>query len=97
MTDDELIQRAREAWDRLAWGDAKAAGIAAIPALFRALDERDALRKRVAELEQSETFYKRRCDALQDEQSKFRDPERQIVCDILANGRRDPVIEGLRR
>jgi G:T/U-mismatch repair DNA glycosylase len=50
MTDDELIQRAREAWDRLAWGDAKAAGIAAIPALFRAADERDELRARIREM-----------------------------------------------
>ncbi len=31
-------------------------------------------------------FYKRRCDALQKWQSKMRDPERTIVCDILANG-----------
>lgn len=31
-------------------------------------------------------FYKRRCDALQDVQSSMRDPERTIVCDILANG-----------
>jgi len=31
-------------------------------------------------------FYKRRADALQQWQSKMRDPERTIVCDILANG-----------
>jgi len=35
----------------------------------------------------SREFYKRRCDALQKWQSKMRDPERTIVCDILANGR----------
>lgn len=34
----------------------------------------------------SRDFYKRRCDALQSWQSKMRDPERTIVCDILANG-----------
>jgi hypothetical protein len=31
-------------------------------------------------------FYKRRVDALHEWQSKMRDPERKIVCDILANG-----------
>jgi hypothetical protein len=31
-------------------------------------------------------FYKRRMEALQQWQSKMRDPERTIVCDILANG-----------
>lgn len=34
----------------------------------------------------SRDFYKRRADALQEWQSKMRDPERTIVCDILANG-----------
>ena len=34
----------------------------------------------------SRDFYKRRADALQQWQSKMRDPERTIVCDILANG-----------
>jgi hypothetical protein len=32
-------------------------------------------------------FYKRRVDALQQWQSKMRDPERTVVCDIIANGR----------
>jgi hypothetical protein len=31
-------------------------------------------------------FYRRRVEALQQWQSKMRDPERTIVCDILANG-----------
>jgi hypothetical protein len=31
-------------------------------------------------------FYRRRIDALQKWQSKMRDPERTIVCDIIANG-----------
>lgn len=31
-------------------------------------------------------FYRKRIDALQEWQSKMRDPERTIVCDILANG-----------
>ena len=34
----------------------------------------------------SRDFYKRRADSLQEWQSKMRDPERTIVCDILANG-----------
>lgn len=43
----------------------------------------------LAELEaalHSADFYKRRCDELQKHQSQMRDPERTIVCDILANG-----------
>lgn len=42
--------------------------------------------KEIDELRDSLAFYKRRCDALQEWQSKMRDPERTIVCDILANG-----------
>jgi hypothetical protein len=34
----------------------------------------------------SRDFYKCRADALQQWQSEMRDPERTIVCDILANG-----------
>ena len=32
------------------------------------------------------TFYRDRCNELQRVQPHFRDPERQAVCDILANG-----------
>ena len=42
--------------------------------------------KRIAALERSLEFYKGRCDALQSAQRKMRDPERTMVCDILANG-----------
>ena len=31
-------------------------------------------------------FYKKRCVRLQELQKQFRDPERKIVCDVLANG-----------
>ena len=31
-------------------------------------------------------FYRKRVDALQKAQSKMRDPERTMVCDILGNG-----------
>lgn len=40
----------------------------------------------IAKSESSRTFYKRRCDELQKAQSAMRDPERTMVCDILANG-----------
>jgi hypothetical protein len=38
------------------------------------------------EVKDSLDFYKRRVEALQQWQSKMRDPERTVVCDILANG-----------
>lgn len=44
------------------------------------------LQKEIDKLRQSLEFYKRRCDVLQEWQSKMRDPERTIVCDVLANG-----------
>ena len=40
----------------------------------------------LAAANERKAFYQRRCDALQDLQSRMRDPERTIVCDILANG-----------
>ena len=40
----------------------------------------------LADANESKAFYQRRCDALQDLQNRMRDPERTIVCDILANG-----------
>ena len=43
--------------------------------------------KRIAELEDSVKFYAIRCEELQEIQSRMRDPERQMVCDILANGK----------
>jgi len=42
--------------------------------------------KEIIKLRQSRDFYMRRCQALQAVQSKMRDPERNAVCDILANG-----------
>lgn len=47
-------------------------------------------------IEKATDFYKRRCDALQQAQKEMRDPERQMVCDILANGYRDKAIEASR-
>lgn len=48
-------------------------------------DVRDALRE-FRRIEQEAAFYRRRCEALQQWQSRMRDPERTVVCDILANG-----------
>jgi hypothetical protein len=42
--------------------------------------------KQLADALDSLAFYRRRCELLQSWQSKMRDPERTIVCDILANG-----------
>jgi hypothetical protein len=47
----------------------------------------DPLRAELESARQSAEFYQRRCDALQQWQSRMRDPERTIVCDILANGK----------
>lgn len=41
-------------------------------------------------------FYKRRCELLQDQQRFMREPERTIVCDILANGSLLPDPKGTR-
>ena len=38
------------------------------------------------ELAQSLDFHRRRVDALQSWQGSMRDPERTVVCDIIANG-----------
>ena len=38
------------------------------------------------DLKQSLDFYKERCKLIQKYQSKMRDPERKVICDILANG-----------
>ena len=43
-------------------------------------------RDEIIALRHSAAFYKRRCDELQRWQSAMRDPERTLVCDVLANG-----------
>lgn len=53
---------------------------------LHAMSYAEPLLQELEELRQSVAFYKRRCDALQEWQSKMRDPERTIVCDVLANG-----------
>lgn len=41
-------------------------------------------------------FYRRRVELLQQWQSRMRDPERTIVCDIIANGQTLPDVSGSR-
>ena len=48
---------------------------------------KDSQQARIAELEDSVRFFAIRCEELQEIQSRMRDPERQMVCDILANGK----------
>lgn len=51
--------------------------------LLRQYDQQQAEIKRLTdELE----FYRTRCEVLQMEQSKFREPERTVLCNVLANG-----------
>jgi hypothetical protein len=45
----------------------------------------------ITRLRREVAFYTQRMDALQKVQSKMRDPERQAVCDILANGSTDAL------
>ena len=44
----------------------------------------------------SSDFYKRRVELLQEQQKYMRDPERSLVCDILANAQLLPDPEGIR-
>ena len=55
--------------------------------LHDAIDQIEAQQARIAELEDSVRFFAIRCEELQEIQSRMRDPERQMVCDILANGK----------
>ena len=51
-----------------------------------AIDEIGQLRDQCTDYAATADFYRRRCDALQSIQSTMRDPERTMVCDIIANG-----------
>lgn len=54
------------------------------------------LLKFVREIYLKNDFYKTRCELLQKVQKYMRDPERQIVCDILANNSLLPDPSGVR-
>ena len=56
----------------------------------------DAMDQLIANLRREVVFYKRRCDLLQAWQGRMRDPERTIVCDILANAQTLPDKQGAR-
>ena len=49
-------------------------------------EQEPSLQDQLGDALQSAAFYRRRVEALQNWQSKMRDPERTIVCDIIANG-----------
>ncbi len=49
-------------------------------------DTTKSLQEQLHEAQLSLAFYKNRCEQLQTAQNRMRDPERTIVCDILANG-----------
>lgn len=52
--------------------------------------------KQIERLENSLRFYRSRCELLQKVQIYMRDPERTIVCDILANNSLLPDPKGTR-
>lgn len=55
------------------------------------------IREQLSEAQSKAEFYKRRVELLHEWQNKMRDPERNIVCDILANGQTfAPAIAGNR-
>ncbi len=55
-------------------------------------DAIDIARAIEAELQPRIDFYQRRVEALEEAQSQMRDPERTMVCDIIANGTLDAMI-----
>lgn len=80
--------------------DAAARAVARIAELNGQIERQAAVlrqqRAQIAELERSRDFYRRRCDLLQEWQSRMRDPERTLVCDVLANGLTLPDPNGTR-
>ena len=56
----------------------------------------DELVRHCKKLHSSERFYRQRCELLEREQKHMRDPERVLVCDVLANGALLPDPEGKR-
>lgn len=58
--------------------------------ILEAADMLEADASQITKLESSLDFYRRRVELLQTWQSKMRDPERTIACDIIANGQTLP-------
>ena len=69
--------------------------LSASPSPAPAVPDADAV-KALEDMTHSRDFYKRRHDLLQQWQSKMRNPERTLVCDILANGQTLPDQDGSR-
>jgi hypothetical protein len=65
-------------------------------AYAEALDIIIELGQQLNDVEDSARFYRRRCELLQEWQVRMRDPERQLVCDILANAQPLPDPHGKR-
>ena len=57
---------------------------------FNSIDEEQMI-SFAEELLKSDHFYRIRVNELQKIQSQMRDPERKMVCDIIANGRPSPL------
>lgn len=62
----------------------------------RATEERDGYWQQLQDERSTCDFYRRRVDLLQTWQQRMRDPERTIVCDIIANGQTLPDADGSR-
>lgn len=82
-----LEQAARQALEALERGETKLR-FDAITSLRVALEQQQAssIEDQLEDAIRSLEWHKRRIDLLQQWQSKMRDPERTIVCDIIANG-----------
>lgn len=60
------------------------------------IERNELLIEKYKKLHHSNQFYQSRCELLQKVQKYMRDPERQIVCDILANNSLLPDPSGKR-
>src|SRR3989344_5733942 len=74
----EAVRKISGAWSPLYLG--------ATPAPEEVDESLQDLQEQLHEAQTSLAFYKSRCEQLQKAQIRMRDPERTVVCDILANG-----------
>ena len=88
MTDEEILQLVKEHFTEGAIHDDGSCS--------EWYGNTDAFVKFARELCEKNDFYKTRCELLQKVQKYMRDPERQIVCDILANNSLLPDPSGVR-
>lgn len=83
MKEEELIKHQAEAWCHMVAELMIDFGLDSSEPGKVALEQVQNFLRR---LKSSKEFYERRCNELQRVQSQMRDPERKMVCDILANG-----------